>query len=120
MLFTLFWRFLLSVESRMPAEITFELKVKVLTLRSKGYSYNKIVKKLCEEGDTISMSSVIRIIARDKDKVIGYTWPPKSSGPRTSQLCVRKHSSEKSRKQSNLQISPLMNSFPVDFKHPRT
>ena len=79
-LFTLFWRFLLSVESRMPAEVTFELKLKVLTLRSKGYSYNKIVKKLCEEGDTISKNSVIRVIARDKDKAIGYPRPPKKLG----------------------------------------
>ena len=103
----------------MPVEITFELKVKVLTLRSKGYSYNKIVKKLCEEGDTISKSSVIRTIVRGKDEAIGYPRPAKKLGTQSQPTVRMKALVRKVSKAIPSPNPPLTDSFPVDFKHPR-
>lgn len=65
----------------MPAEISLELKGRILTLKLEGYSYAKIVEKLSAQGNVVSKRTVRRVIARDKEEANGEGRLPKKLGP---------------------------------------
>src|SRR5208282_6800272 len=81
MLFTLFLQLSVAVGSRMPAEISLELKGRILTRKLESYSYAKIVEKLSAQGNVVSKRTIRRVIARDKEEANEKVRPPKKLGP---------------------------------------